>query len=170
VGKVQRLVSLNGAESPGRQKKPIYLKLHQLDSSLDDVVPAPWSTAEDKNVKERIFVVGDDPVLNKTRICMLKDWQTTAANTAEAKEAIKAHAFDLLIFGQTVPDETAKNLIALANKLHPPATSLVICAATGRDRHFGTATYRIDLSNPGGFRSSVARLLDARPNTGSLRP
>jgi hypothetical protein len=152
------------------RRNPFTLNFINLIRVLMTLSPAPWSTAEDKNVKERIFVVGDDPVLNKTRVCMLKDWQTTAANTAEAKEAIKAHAFDLLIFGQTVPDETAKNLIALANKLHPPATSLVICAATGRDRHFGTATYRIDLSNPGGFRSSVARLLDARPNTGSLRP
>jgi DNA-binding NtrC family response regulator len=101
---------------------------------------------------------------------MLKDWQTTAANTAEAKEAIEAHAFDLLISGQTVPDQAAKNLIALANKLHPPATSLVICAAAGAERQFGTAIYRIDLGNPGGFRSAVTRLLDSRPNTGSLRP
>jgi DNA-binding NtrC family response regulator len=90
-------------------------------------------------VKERIFLVGDDdPVLIKTRVCMLKDWQTTTANTREAEAGIKAKAFDLLIIGQTVPDEAAKNLIALANKLHPPATSLVICAIAGVDRHFGT--------------------------------
>jgi hypothetical protein len=125
---------------------------------------------EDKDVKERIFLVGDDPVLVETRVCMLKDWETATANTREAEAAIKAQAFDLLIIGQTVPDEAAKNLIALANKLHPPATSLVICAIGGADRHFGTATYTVDLTNPGGFRSAVTRLLDSRPNTGSLRP
>ena len=60
-------------------------------------------------MKERIFLVGDDPVLIKTRVCMLEDWQTTTANTREAEAAIKAQAFDLLIIGQTVPDETAKD-------------------------------------------------------------
>jgi DNA-binding NtrC family response regulator len=121
-------------------------------------------------VKERIFLVGDDPVLIKTRVCMLEDWQTTTANTREAEAAIKAQAFDLLIIGQTVPDETAKDLIALAYKLYPPGTSLVICSMGGADRHLGTATYTVDLTNPGGFRSAVTRLLDSRPNTGSLRP
>jgi DNA-binding NtrC family response regulator len=122
-------------------------------------------------VKERIFLIGDDdPVLLRTRVYMLEDWQTTTANTREAEAAIKAQPFDLLIIGQTVPDETAKSLIALANKSHPPATTLVICGIAGFDRRFGTATYRIDLTNPGGFRSAVARLLDSRPNTGSLGP
>jgi DNA-binding NtrC family response regulator len=122
-------------------------------------------------VKERIFLVGDDdPVLLRTRVCMLEDWQTTTANTREAEAAINARPFDLLIIGQTVPDETAKSLIALANKLQPPATTLVICGIAGSDRDFGTATYRIDLTNPGGFRSAVARLLASRLNTGSLRP
>jgi hypothetical protein len=121
-------------------------------------------------MKGRIFLVGDDPVLLRTRVYMLEDWQTTTANTREAEAAIKTQAFDLLIIGQTVPDETAKKLIALANKLYPPATSLVICAIAGADRHFGTAAYRVDLSNPGGFRSAVARLLHSRPNTDSIQP
>jgi hypothetical protein len=77
---------------------------------------------------------------------------------------------DKLINGQTVPDETAKSLIALANTLRPPATTLVICGIAGSDRPFGTATYRIDLTNSGGFRSAVARLLDSRPDTGFLGP
>jgi hypothetical protein len=119
-------------------------------------------------VKERIFLVGDDdPVLVRTRVCMLKDWQTTTANTREAEAAIKAQAFDLLIIGQTVPDETAKNLIALARQLHPLATALVICGIVDADRHFGTASYRIDLTNPGGLRCAVAELLESRPITGS---
>jgi DNA-binding NtrC family response regulator len=129
------------------------------------------STEENKDVKERIFLVGDDdPTLLRTRVYMLEDWQTTTANTREAEAAMTTQPFDLLIIGQTVPDETAKSLIALANTLHPPATTLVICGIAGSDRHFGTATYRIDLTNPGGFRSAVARLLDSRPNTGFLGP
>ena len=113
-------------------------------------------------MKERFFV-GDDPVLVRTRVYMLRIGAITTACTREATEAIKAQRYDLLIIGQTVDDETAKNLIALANKLYPPATSLVICSIGGADRHFGTATYRVDLSNPGGFRSAVASLLDSRP-------
>jgi len=31
---------------------------------------------------------------------MLKDWQTTTADTREAEAAIKAHAFDLLIIAR----------------------------------------------------------------------
>jgi DNA-binding NtrC family response regulator len=110
----------------------------------------------------------DDPTLLRTRVYMLEDWQTTTANTTEAEAAIQTQPFDLLIIGQTVPDETATSLIALANTLHPPAATLVICGIAGSDRHFGTATYRIELTNPGGFRSAVARLLNSRPNTGFL--
>ena len=134
-------------------------------------VRATVSTEENKDVKERIFLVGDDdPTLLRTRVYMLGDWQTTTANTREAEAAMKTQPSDLLIIGQTVPDETAKSLIALANTLHPPATTLVIFGIAGSDHHFGTATYRIDLTNPGGFRSAVARLLDSRPSTGFLGP
>jgi len=121
-------------------------------------------------VKERILIVGDDAVLLRTRSCLLQDWQITTASCREAEKAIKAQAYDLMIFGQTVPDETAKTLIAVASELHPPSSSLLLCSAGGQDRCFGSASYKIDLRNPGGFRAAVEKLLDSRSNRGVLCP
>jgi hypothetical protein len=119
--------------------------------------------AEGEDVKERILIVGNDPALLKTRRCLLADWQTTSGNTRDAEKEIRARAYDLLIFGQTVSNETARSLIALASELHPLSSSLVICSLSEKDRNFGSATYRVDLRNPGGLRAAVAKLLDSRP-------
>jgi hypothetical protein len=137
---------------------------------LPFAVSGPDVEKEGKNVKERIFIVGDDPVLLKTRRYLLADWQTTSASTRNAEKAIRAGTYDLLIFGQTVSNENAKRLIALASELHSLSTSLVICSLHEEERNFGSATYRVDLNNPGGLRAAVAKLLDSRPNIGALRP
>jgi hypothetical protein len=137
---------------------------------LPFAVSGPDVEKEGKNVKEQIFIVGDDPVLLKTRRYLLADWQTTSASTRDAEKAIRAGTYDLLIFGQTVSNENAKRLIALASELHPLSTSLVICSPHEEGRNFGSATYRVDLNNPGGLRAAVAKLLDSRPNIGALRP
>jgi hypothetical protein len=86
-----------------------------------------------------------------------RDWQITTASTCEAEEVIKAQTYDLLIFGQTVPDETAKRLIAIASELNPSSTSLVLCSAIGADRDLGSASYKIDFRNAGGFRTAVEK-------------
>jgi hypothetical protein len=65
----------------------------------------------------------------------------------------------LLIFGQTVPDETAKRLIAVASELYPSSTRLLLCSEAERDRDLGSASYKINLNNPGGFRAAVEKLL-----------
>jgi hypothetical protein len=137
---------------------------------LPFAVSGPDVEKEGKDVKERIFIVGNDPVLLKTRRCLLADWQITSASTRDAEKAIRAGAYDLLIFSQTVSNENAKILIALASELNPLSTSLVICSLNQEDRNFGSATYRVDLTNPGGLRAAVAKLLDSRLNTEALRP
>jgi CheY-like chemotaxis protein len=40
-------------------------------------------------VRQRMFIVDDEPVLLKTRSYLLEDWETTTANTREAEEAKK---------------------------------------------------------------------------------
>jgi hypothetical protein len=116
-------------------------------------------------VEAQILIVGDDPTLLLTRASLLKDWQTTSVITREAEAAIRAQAYDLLIFCRTVPDRTAEKLISLANQLHPPATSLLLCSTCGADRRFGTAMYRVDFGNPGGLRTAVASCLASLQTT-----
>jgi DNA-binding NtrC family response regulator len=109
-------------------------------------------------MKARILIVGDDPVLMHTRAELLRDWQITTASSREAGEAMQSRKYDLLIFSQTVQETQARNLIAQASALHPNPRILAI--RSGEDRELGSPTYQVDLNNPGGLRSAVARILE----------
>jgi CheY-like chemotaxis protein len=113
------------------------------------------------NVKARILIVGDDPVLLRTRAELLRDWQITAVSSREAPEAMRAAHFDLLILSQTVEELPARNLIAQAQELacHPR----ILTISTGANQPFGLPAYEVDLCNPGGLRSAVATMLFAPP-------
>jgi DNA-binding NtrC family response regulator len=115
------------------------------------------------NVKARILIVGDDPVLMHTRAELLRDWQITTALSRHAEEAMRARNYDLLILSQTVQETRAKSLIAQAMELQPNPRILAI--RSEEDRQFGSPTYQVDLSNPGGLRSAVARMLEFRADT-----
>jgi DNA-binding NtrC family response regulator len=108
-------------------------------------------------VKASILIVGDDPVLLHTRAELLRDWQIVTANSREAGEAILARTYDLLIFSQTVQEKALRGLIDQARQLHPEPRILAI--RSGEERHVGSATYQVELNNPGGLRSAVARIL-----------
>lgn len=69
-----------------------------------------------------------------------------------------ARNYDLVIFSQTVQETAAKRLIAQLQELHPSPRILTI--RSGSDRQLGSPTYEVDLNNPGGLRSAVARILD----------
>jgi hypothetical protein len=76
---------------------------------------------------------------------------------------MRARKYDLLIFSQTVQETLARSLIAQALELHPNPRILAI--RSGEDRHLGSPTYQVDLGNPGGLRTEVARILEApRPS------
>jgi CheY-like chemotaxis protein len=112
-------------------------------------------------VKATILIVGDDPVLLRTRAELLRDWQITAVSSREATEAMRARAYDLLILSQTVQEPLARKLIAQALELacHPK----ILTISTGVNQPFGLPAYQVDLCNPGGLRSAVATMLDALP-------
>jgi response regulator RpfG family c-di-GMP phosphodiesterase len=113
---------------------------------------------EDWNMKASILIVGDDPVLLHTRAELLRDWQITTASSRDAGDAMQSRKYDLLIFSQTVQETQARNLIAKASALHPNPRILAI--RSGEDRELGSPTYQVDLNNPGGLRSAVARILE----------
>jgi DNA-binding response OmpR family regulator len=109
-------------------------------------------------VKAWILIVGDDPILQHTRAELLRDWQIATTSSRDAGKAMLARKYDLLIFSQTVREAVAKSLIAQARQLHPSPRILTI--RSGSDRQLGSPTYEVDLNNPGGLRSAVARILD----------
>jgi hypothetical protein len=109
------------------------------------------------NVKARILIIGDDPVLLHTRAELLRDWQITTTNSRDAAKAMLARKYDLLILSQTVQEAAAKSLLAQAAELHPKPRILAI--HSGSDRQLGSPAYEVDLCNPGGLRSAVARIL-----------
>jgi CheY-like chemotaxis protein len=109
-------------------------------------------------MKALILIIGDDPVLMRTRAELLRDWQITTVNSRDAGEALRSRHYDLVILSQTVLEAQARSLIALAQKLEPNPRILAI--RSGDDRQLGSPTYQVDLNNPGGLRSAVARILD----------
>jgi DNA-binding NtrC family response regulator len=109
-------------------------------------------------MKASILIVGDDPILQLTRAELLRDWHITTTSSRNAGEAMQSRKYDLLIFSQTVQETQARNLIAQASALHPNARILAI--RSGEDRELGSPTYQVDLNNPGGLRSAVARILE----------
>jgi DNA-binding response OmpR family regulator len=112
-------------------------------------------------MKAWILIVGDDPVLLRTRAELLRDWQITAVSSREASEAMRARNYDLLILSQTLQEPMARKLIDQARDLvcHPR----ILTISTGADRPLGLPVYHVDLCNPGGLRSAVATMLDALP-------
>lgn len=112
-------------------------------------------------MKAWILIVGDDPVLLHSRAQLLRDWHITTASSRNAAEALRAREYDLLIFSQTVHERFARALIAIAQEVHPNSSILAI--RSGDDRRLGSATYQVDLGNPGGLRAAVAEILERRP-------
>ena len=109
-------------------------------------------------MKALILIIGDDPVLLRTRAELLRDWQITTVSSREAGEALRSRPYDLVILSQTVQETQARSLIAQALELDPNRRILAI--RSGDDRQLGSPTYQVDLNNPGGLRSAVARILD----------
>jgi hypothetical protein len=116
---------------------------------------------KEANVKASILIVGDDPVLLHTRAELLRDWQIVAASSREAEPAIRAQPYDLFILCQTVQEKVGRTLIGQALHVHPECRILTIRSA--EERHLGSETYQVELNNPGGLRSTVAKILDACP-------
>jgi CheY-like chemotaxis protein len=117
-------------------------------------------------MKALILIVGDDPVLLRTRAELLRDWEITTVNSRDAGEALRSRSYDLVILSQTVQETKARSLIAQALQLDPNPRILAI--RSGDDRQLGSPTYQVDLNNPGGLRSAVARILDHEA-TASIR-
>ncbi len=110
-------------------------------------------------MKACILIVGDDPVLLRTRAELLRDWQITAVSSREASEAMRARNYDLLILSQTVQEPLARKLIAQARDL--VCRPRILTISTGANQPLGLPAYQVDLCNPGGLRSAVATMLEA---------
>jgi DNA-binding NtrC family response regulator len=109
-------------------------------------------------MKALILIIGDDPILLRTRAELLRDWQITTVSSRDAEEALRSRPYDLVILSQTVQETQARTLIAQALELDPNPRILAI--RSGDDRQLGSPTYQVDLNNPGGLRSAVAKILD----------
>jgi len=107
-----------------------------------------------------ILIVGDDAVLLETRARLLRDWPVLVTTSKHAAKAIGSNTYDLMIFCQTIPDDTAQTLIESARKLNPTVKTLAI-HMSGEERGVDADLYEIQLQNPGLLVSVVARLLQS---------
>lgn len=90
-------------------------------------------------MKESILIVGDEVALVHAHAKLLRDWEIVMAGPRDAEEAILLRGYNLLVFGQTVRDEVAKSLIALAMDRHPERSMLAICLE--EEQHLRSATH-----------------------------
>jgi CheY-like chemotaxis protein len=109
-------------------------------------------------MKAAILIVGDDPVLLETRAELLKAWQVSTTTCQHAVEEIRSQCYDLIIFCQTIPDETAQTMVNQARKLNPSVKALAM-HGSGQERDLDAELYETQLQNPGRLLSVVARLL-----------
>ena len=105
-----------------------------------------------------ILIVGDDPALLDTRADLLKAWQVSTTTSRYAVEEIGSKSYDLMIFCQTVSDETTQTLINQAREMNPTLKALAI-HVSGQERDVDAELYEIQLQNPGRLLSAVARLV-----------
>jgi DNA-binding response OmpR family regulator len=109
-------------------------------------------------MKAAILIVGDDPALLETRADLLKAWQVSTTTCKHAAEEIRSKLYDLIIFCQTISDETVQTLINQARELNPTVKTLAT-HVSGQERDVDAELYEIQLQDPGRLLSVVARLL-----------
>ena len=82
-------------------------------------------------MKALILIIGDDPILLRTRAELLRDWQITTVNSRDAGAALRSRPYDLVILSQTVQEAQARSLIAQAQELDPNPRILAIRSGDG---------------------------------------
>ena len=107
-----------------------------------------------------ILIVGEDQMLSYTRAQILRDWETAITPTAGAPQALRSRPYNLLILCQTVPDSTAREIVAQANQLYPGLKVLAI-TEEGWERRFGPTTFTADLFNPRRLHDAVVGILNS---------
>ncbi len=117
-----------------------------------------------------ILIVGDDPVLLETRFASLKAWQVSTTTSQHAVEEFRSKFYDLIIFCQTIPEETSRTLIDQAHKLDPTVKTLAI-RVSGPERHADADLGGVLLQQPNRLRGLVALLLQmSLPDRRRIRP
>lgn len=113
-------------------------------------------------MKERILLVGEDPVLLETRALLLSDWQTEIKDTFHAIAALEAERFDVVILGQLVTAKNARLVISSAKRQEPVPEILAI-RYVDDPADLGVDTHEIDLlKSPAWLRAWVKAALEKR--------
>jgi CheY-like chemotaxis protein len=107
-----------------------------------------------------ILIVGNDPILSETRAALLTGWRVRVSNSRGALESIRSTAADLIIFCQTISDETARQLLDRARDLNPNVLALAI-THFGKKRSLEAVLYDVQFEDPGRFQAAVANLLQS---------
>jgi CheY-like chemotaxis protein len=107
-----------------------------------------------------ILIVGDDRALLETRAALLKVWQVSTTTAEHAIEAIRSTAHDLIIFCQTIPDETAQTLIDQAREMNPNVVTLAL-KHPGQERSLDAELFEVQITKPGRLLSVVDHLLQS---------
>jgi hypothetical protein len=111
-------------------------------------------------IEKSILIVGEYPILLETRAEVLREWRTTKAYTHNALKRIRSARYDLILFCQTVPNESARYLIAQATELYNGIKVLSI-SEIDEERPLCPAGFTVEAFNPRRLRDTVATLLSA---------
>jgi len=124
------------------------------------LAPGKTMKVRSRAMRATILIVGDYPALAMTRAELLREWQILTTGTRGASDVIRARAYDMLLFCQTVHESNAIELAAQAIELNPGIKVLTI-SDTGEVRQLGSNTFVAELRDPSRLRSVVAALLQS---------
>jgi DNA-binding NtrC family response regulator len=111
-------------------------------------------------MRATILIVGDYPALAMTRAELLREWQIETTGTKGASDIIRARAYDMLLFCQTVSESVAEELAAQVTELNP-GTKILAISDVGQVRQLGSSTFVAELHDPSRLRTVVAAFLQS---------
>lgn len=113
-------------------------------------------------MKARILLVGEDLSLLETRALLLREWETFTANSLQAKDAVKAKDFHLVLLCHSVAEESARDLIQAAT-LSPSKPIVLAIRHPGGSEYPGAETHTVNFyESPAWLPTRVAGMLAER--------
>jgi hypothetical protein len=113
-------------------------------------------------MKARILVVGEDLPLLESRALLLKDWETSIANSFAAKAEVKAQHFDMILLCHTVAEQNARDLIQAAS-LSGSSPVVLAIRLPGESDYPGAEMHTFNLwESPAWLPTRVSGLMAAR--------
>jgi DNA-binding response OmpR family regulator len=92
------------------------------------------------HLANRILVVGDEPTILASRAVQLAQWNPETTTSERAVSLLEKGDFELVVIGQSVPDQRATELITTLHRVQP-SPKLLLIRLPESQTEFGVVTH-----------------------------